>query len=182
MARFGSLLLVALPSIVYAEPAFRVVGLHLDMGFKAAVAAAEKLGGSCEVGTHRRGEVTFARCEYSACTEDEAACPQGGTSVPTLGMAPVPVVRIGLEARDDSALLSRVAIVFDGDFDRVAQGLEQVYGAPADDTAVSSPDSWSNSRRLFWREGEFSMALLKRRQTIMLTTTRPEGPGENEKP
>jgi hypothetical protein len=149
------------------------MGLHVDEAFNDALALAEELGGACELGTHRRGEATFAQCDYVACTaaDGDENCEDLEPTGLTLGSEPVFIVSIGLEATGPAARLTQISIVFDGDADAVAESLVRKYGPPGDTTA-NPGQSWSNSRRLFWREGDANLSLLKNRRMIMLTTNR----------
>jgi len=169
---------------VGAAPPYEFHGLHIDRVFADGVTLAEELGGVCQVGTHRRGEVTFARCDYPACTGESSGeeCEDANSSVLTLEFVPVRVESIRLEALQPDARLTQAAIVFDGDADAVAEGLAREFGPPGDSTGDSAGESWSNSRRLFWRDGDTNMSLLKNRRTIMLTTNRETQPDEQPGP
>jgi hypothetical protein len=165
---------VSVSAAVFAAPPYEIRGLHVDMVFNDAMSRAEELGGACEPGTHRRGEAFVARCDYTACAArgGNAQCPGSGVEGISWDLEAVAIVSIGFEAATPAARLSRIAIVFDGDADAVAESLVREYGPPDDTTGTG----WSNSRRLFWMTGESNLSLLKNRRTIMLTTNRPVRP------
>ena len=177
LTRYAGVVLLLLASGVRADPPYAFHGLHVDSVFKDAVGLAEELGGACQLGTHRRGQVTFARCDFDACPEGGPAEPCE-SSVLTLGFGSSRIESIRLEAFHSDARLTQAAIIFEGDADEVAEGLEREFGPPIDSTGDRAGDSWSNSRRLFWRSGGVNMSLLKNRRTIMLTTHREKKPGE----
>lgn len=178
LTKYGGVALLMVSASLWAAPPYEFHGLHIDRVFTDAVALAEELGGDCQLGTHRRGEVTFARCSYSACNgvAPDEACASEDAAVLTLELGPVRVESIRLESFAPDARLTQAAIIFQGDADAVARGLEREFGPPADSTGSRAGDSWSNSRRLFWRDGEVNMSLLKNRRTIMLTTHREAEP------
>ncbi len=177
LTRYAGLALLLLAAVVRAAPPYEFHGLHLDSVFTDAVALAEELGGACQLDTHRRGQVTFARCDFDACPEGGPVEPCE-SNVLTLGFDSSRVESIRLEAFHPDARLTQAAIIFEGDADEVAQGLERKFGPPIDSTGDRAGDSWSNSRRLFWRSGGVNMSLLKNRRTIMLTTHRENQSGE----
>ena len=169
---FGFMVLL-LSAGVWSAP-FALHGLHIDNVFSDAVALAEAWGGDCRVGTHRRGEVTFAHCDYDTCSVKTSGEMCRGNSVAeiTLGSEILRVQSIRLEASTPDTQLTQAAITFIGDADFGAQILLQEFGLPGDSTGNRAGESWSNSRRLFWRNGDANLSLLKNRKMIMLTTNR----------
>lgn len=161
-----------------AAPPYAIRGLHVDLAFADALALAEALGGDCVTGTHRRGELTYARCDYGGCDSAEQACSAARTAAPALGFADAALVRVGLEAPAPSALLTQASIVFEGNADAVAAALERQFGPPVGATPGQPGESWSNSRRVFWRAGDANLGLLMNRRTIMLTTNRVSQPAD----
>ena len=181
MHRFGTLAclwVLAASAQAANAPAYVINGLHVGLDFDEAVAAAEALGGTCEVESLRRGEKLFAGCAFSTCAQQsgESACKEQPTDRPVLGTGKQPIVRIGLEAAGASGRLSKISIVFDGSSEVVAAALKREFGEPFSDTSGHTGQSWSHSRRVHWKSGGESMGLLKDINTITLFADRVNEP------
>jgi hypothetical protein len=159
-----------------AAPPFVIDGLHVHQGFEEAVSRAEALGGVCELGSLRRGEVVTALCEFRACG-DEGACPEA-TDPPPIAVVAQPVLRIGLEAPADARGLTRIAFIFEGDSQVVKAALLERFGPPDSDAANNTEKSWSHARRVQWRSGSDAMGLLMRDKVITLTRDAPPPAGD----
>ena len=69
----GWILLVTAPA--WAATPYQVNGLHTGLVFREAVKVTEEMGGTCELGTRRRGEFVVADCAFPACGEaGEGGC------------------------------------------------------------------------------------------------------------
>jgi hypothetical protein len=164
-----------------AAPPFEIGGLHVHLGFEEAVSRAEGLGGTCQLGTLRRGEVVTALCEYAACGGEDSNRPcaeqaQGSLHLEVLAQ---PVSRIGLEATAGADGLTRVSFIFEGDSRIVKESLVKRFGAPVSDNSDFSEKTWSHARRMQWRSGDDAMGLLLRDKAITLTTTAPRGESDS---
>lgn len=162
-----------------AAPPFVIDGLHVHQGFEEAVSRAEALGGVCELGSLRRGEVVTALCEYGACGADgdADACPEA-IDPPPFAVVAQPVLRVGLEAPAGAPGLTRVAFVFEGDSQVVKESLLDRFGPPDGDAANNTEKSWSHARRVQWRSGSDAMGLLMRDKVITLTRDAPPPAGD----
>lgn len=176
MKRHGVLAgLLLLPALqLSAAPPFEIDGLHVHQGFEEAVSRAEALGGVCELGSLRRGEVVTALCEYGACGADgdEGACPEAAAR-PPFAVVAQPVLRIGLEALADAPGLTRIAFIFEGDSQVVKAALLERFGPPYNDATTNTEKSWSHARRVQWRSGSDALGLLMRDKVITLTRDAP---------
>jgi len=182
-AKWAGAALLIITAPVSAEPAFEVNGLHVHLLFPDALARVRQSGATCQLGTLRRG--IFARCAYRPCIEGEPerVCDDQNRAYPAPEIASQRITDIGLEAPDNSALLTRIFIVFDGSVTAVAEQLKQQFGPPlkADDPATTG-GTWTHSRRLHWEQGRDHMGLLDTANTISLTIDpRQQGasPGDN---
>lgn len=174
-----ALAVLALPSLAaFAQAPFEVLGLHSDQTLAQARAAAESLGGQCaalrNAGT-RHVNVHLA-CEYIPCGERPDAagrCDRSDTASSTLQLAGQPVIRIGLEAPDESARVTRITILFDGDRTPVADDLATRFGPP--DADASDDPSWTHSQRTRWTRGGYRLGLLDSPHLVILVADPAEG-------
>jgi hypothetical protein len=160
-----------------AAPPFEIDGLHVHLAFEEAVARAEELGGVCQLGTLRRGEVVTAQCEYASCGGEGNAtpCPEAEQGARPFAVVAQPVLRIGLEAPAGAPGLTRVSFIYEGDSQVVKESLLNRYGQPAGDSSEFTGKSWSHARRMQWRSGGDALGLLMTNKVVTLTTTAPGG-------
>jgi hypothetical protein len=176
MSLFSTLAGIALvfgSGVAIAAPAFDISGLHIEMFFNDAVAQAEKLGGICTLSSSRREDAVYAQCEYLSCEGDPAnACDKQNLEPSGLSIAAQPIIRVGLEAPTAASSLTRISIVFEGSSDVIGEHLSSEYGPPHLDGSALTEKSWTNARRLFWKQGNYNMGLLTTVNMIMLTADR----------
>ncbi|MEZ5501647.1 MAG: hypothetical protein R3E50_02925 [Halioglobus sp.] len=171
------LALAVLPAFAIAASPYVISGLSTDLVFTEAVAQAEKLGGDCQLAASRNDDGgTSAQCEYRHCPQGgpSAGCDQPHPDKPALTIAAQPILKIGLEAPGEEAHLSRIVFLFEGDAAAVALDLRQKFGAPDRDGAAESAQSWSNSRRLSWKQGDYRLGLVDSPQLIIMAVDRAE--------
>ncbi|NQX87646.1 MAG: hypothetical protein HRT77_03180 [Halioglobus sp.] len=164
-----------------AAPPFIIDGLHIHLDFDQAVSRAEALGGVCQLGALRRGEVLTAQCDYRACQSDTA---EGGCVPDKRPFALVgqPVVTIGLEAAAGAPRLTRVSFIYDGDSQIVKNSLVEFFGPALQDASEYNDKTWTHGRRAHWRSGDDSMGLLMTTGVITLSSSAPVGAGESAHP
>jgi hypothetical protein len=165
--------LTILSSIAIAAPAYEIKGLYIDMTFSDAVAQAEELGGVCQLSTSQREDgVVYAQCDYGTCDKGGPAdaCDKQNLESPGLSIAAQPIIRVGLEAAGASSPLTRIIIIFEGSTEVVEEHLIQEYGPPHLDGSAATEKSWTNARRLHWKQGKNNMGLLTTMKMISLTT------------
>jgi hypothetical protein len=161
--------LVFSSGVAIAAPAFDIIGLHIEMSFNDAVAQAEKLGGICTLSTSRREDAVYAQCEYLSCEGDPANACDKQKLESGLSFAAQPIVRLGLEAPTAAAPLTRVSIIFEGSSEVIEEHLSSEYGPPHRGGSVVTEKSWTNARRLHWKQGDNNMGLMITAKMIMLT-------------
>ncbi|MEZ5571254.1 MAG: hypothetical protein R3E64_04445 [Halioglobus sp.] len=176
--RLASAALLSLfPLLAQAQAPFEFGGLNADLVFRDAVEKSEKLGGVCRVSASKSvaGGVR-AHCELAPCTvgTEVGRCQNQPASNAVLLVGTQPVVRIGLEAQDESSPLQRVVFLFDGELDTVAASLTEQFGPPDNDSATNSETSWNHSQRLSWRRGNYTMGLLSSPNLVILTASPPQ--------
>ena len=167
--------LALMPALALAQSPYKISGLHTELVFTEAVAMAEKLGGTC------RGITPLttvggksAQCDYLPCIEQSAAgvCNKWDMNDPGLTIGAQPIMRIGLEAPADDALVTRIVILYEGSPAAVAETLKREFGQPASDGTTNKEKSWSHSRRLSWNQGEYRMGLLDTPKMVILAANR----------
>ena len=147
----------------WTAPVYEVNGFHVGMSFDQAVALAEDLGGVCEREVLRHGAMVTANCLFPTCVDGDGQgeCRDASTPAPALELGGQAIVRIGLKSGEVSATLSKIAIAFDGDTDKVARRMVEKYGAPFSDTTDFEGKTWSHARRMHWRSGREGVGLLR---------------------
>jgi hypothetical protein len=160
-----------------AQSPYEIHGLHTELVFIEAVAKAEKLGGNCQISTVRTQAVAKrALCEYAPCSarNQDGACEQQDTRTIGLTIASQPILRISLEAPGDSARLTLIAILFEGNLDTVAASLQQEFGPPDSTGTPPNKQSWTPAHRLNWTQGHYRMGLLNSPKLIILGADRQQ--------
>jgi hypothetical protein len=174
--KFVGVVLAVVPACALAQSPYVISGLHTDLIFTEAVALAEKLGGDCQVSNSRTGvSDKSVQCEYVACGErnQAGACEKEQPATAELLIAAQPILRISLEAPEDSAPLTRIVMVYEGDTAVVAQNLIEEFGPSDVDGTPTDNKSWSNARRWSWTRGRYRMGLLDSPQLIILAVQPP---------
>lgn len=167
---FGAL--AALATATLAQAPFQVSGLHPDLVFVEAVAGIEKLGGTCRVKHSRtEGGGISAQCEIPAASKPGSVV--AGEPPPGPEIALQPITRIGVEAPIESAQLTRIVFVFEGELEKVAEHLERQYGKPDQDGTSAPAESWSHAKRRSWSEGNYTLGLSNSPDLVILTVIRP---------
>ncbi len=170
---FAGFLLLSLSSAAPAQPPYAISGLHTGMTLAAAVAQAEKLGGSCTVEAPRSGEdEKSVQCAFSTCNEPAqgGVCGETGASATGPMLSAYPISGIGFLAPADSAPLTRIVMVYQGDTDAVAASLIEIFGPTQTGGAPTGKQSWSHARRWNWSQGQHRMGLLDSPKLIILAT------------
>jgi hypothetical protein len=176
--------LSCLSAIAMAQSPYQVSGLHTDLVFTDAVAQVEKLGGDCRISAVSAEEGgTSAECDFLQCPEGNQvdACKGRDTQTPGLAIAAQPVLRIGLEAPETAARVTRIVVLFEGTTAPVAEALTQQFGLPDNHGAIPEK-SWSHSRRQSWTQGIYRMGLLNDPNLIILAAdraSRAPAPGDS---
>jgi hypothetical protein len=169
--------LAAIAAMALAQSPYEINGLHTELVFTEAVAQAEKLGGTCQVaapGTQEGG--TSAQCEFSPCSarNQNGACEPQEAQATGISIAAQPILRISLEAPENSARLTRIVFVYEGSRDTVAESLKLAFGQPSGDATPADAKSWSHSQRLNWTQGIYRMGLLDSPKLLILAADRAQ--------
>ena len=151
--------------------AYEISGLHVHITFEEAVAHAEKLGGVCQLGNLRRGEVLTAQCDYTACQDDTSGipCSEAVQEARPFAVVAQPVTTVGLEANAGAPGLTRISFIYDGDSQVVRESLMERFGPPRNDDSDYSDATWTHGRRLHWRSGDDGMGLMMTVKVITLS-------------
>jgi len=152
--------LAMLATSAFAASPFEVSGFTTDQVFSAALETAKARGGNCQITPAGTQEgVIRAQCEYATCAarDKDGACDPQKMPAKGLTIASQPILRIDLEAPTDSAPLSRIVFIFDGQHDAVKASLYESYGPP--DLTPPDENSWSRARRMKWTQGRYHLGL-----------------------
>jgi hypothetical protein len=163
----------------WATAPFDISELQVDLPFAQALEKAKALGGDCTVepGRLQDGGV-IAKCEYLVCVVGTQAgvCEERTQEAAADGFAVAgqPVLRVSLEAPDESARLVRIVLLLEGLLEPVAEHLVERFGPPDQSGTPSDEQSWSHSRRLGWTQENYRMGLLNTPRLIILAVDRPQ--------
>lgn len=169
------LLIATLHVTAFAQAPYPINGLHTQLTFATAVAQVQQAGGSCKDirSTQRTGGVAKS-CQYARCkdSEQDENCDEknAGSSLFTIGMQPVTAIEF--EATTPDSELKSIGFFFEGEHAAVVKALITAFGQPDIDTESARATSWSDSRRLFWRQGIERASLLDSPKMILLAADR----------
>ena len=153
--------LALLATTALANSPYAINNFSTDMVFAAALVQARTLGGNCQITPATQVSGIRAQCDYAPCSsrDKDGACDVQDESTKGLTIASQPILRITLEAPVDSATLSRIMFIFDGQHEAVKASLYQTYDPPGDDVKPADQQGWSRARRVRWTQGPYHLGL-----------------------
>lgn len=158
---------------VSAESPYVINGLHTDLTLAEARTQAEKLGGACRSAPSRPNDASKnVQCQFSHCiaAARDLGCEQEEPARAGLMFASHPILSIGFTASGDSAALTQIVMVYEGDTERVARDLIETFGDTETEGAPTDKTSWTNARRWSWRQGQYRMGLMDAPQLLILSS------------
>ena len=165
--------LLVTSAFVSARPPYVINGLHTDLTLAEGRTQAENMGGSCRNMPSRPHDVSkHVQCEFSHCLEPahSADCEQEQPARAGPMFAAHPILSIGFTEPGDSAALTQIVMVYEGDTESVARHLITAFGDTETEGSPTDEASWTKARRWSWRQGHYRMGLMDSPQLIILSS------------
>jgi hypothetical protein len=172
---FCCIAVALLPMAGLAQPPYPLNGLHTELTFTEAIDRAQQIGGSCKDTrpNRKRGGVSAA-CDYTLCNSPVPGeiCNQEDDRASSFTLAKQRVTLVEFEAPGPDSQVSMIGIFFEGEHAAVMEELIAAFGKPNNDTLGDRKDSWTNSRRLFWHQGNQRVGLMDSPKMILMAADR----------